>query len=612
MKEQHNWACRLFSLAVLLLMCIMAFVSCDEVDIPSIHQHTIAIDSAVEPTCAKEGLTAGAHCYECGAILAKQETVSKLPHTIVIDEAVESTCDKVGLTSGAHCSVCGEILVAQSEVSPKTHTYDDKYDAFCNVCGYERDAECAHTNQETIAGKPATCTSEGLSDGKKCAQCGEILVTQIIINKISHTAVIDAAVSPTCTQTGLTEGSHCSVCNTVIVVQTEIPLVAHTYDDKYDENCNVCGFIRDAECAHRETEVIKGYEATCTTAGLTDGTKCKKCGELLLSQEVIPVKEHAEVIDKAVEATCVTSGLTEGKHCSVCGIITLEQTIVPTKAHTEEIDAAVTPTCKETGLTEGSHCSACGEVLIVQMVIDIVDHNFSYIDGNCQYCGINSYLVKPKEDIEFLTKTWQELEDSFDDVADFISEHSTRCNNSACTIEEFIDRYERYLNDFYMSRHNIQALNDKLHELENAETLDMQKLNELKAGVESMFWDYDRYVPSLQYYEDGLVLLETDIDTKYQYCHISSVVIPAGVTSIDNSEFSEYSGLTSVTIPDSVTSIGLWAFANCTNLTNVNFNGTIEQWNAISKNDYYNYDTGNFTIYCTDGTVAKDGTVTYY
>ena len=50
---------------------------------------------------------------------------------------------------------------------------------------------------------------------------------------------------------------------------------------------------------------------------------------------------------------------------------------------------------------------------------------------------------------------------------------------------------------------------------------------------------------------------------------LTSVTIPAGVTSIGSSAFSGCSRLTSVTIPSSVTSIGGGAFLDCTGLTSV-------------------------------------------
>ena len=49
----------------------------------------------------------------------------------------------------------------------------------------------------------------------------------------------------------------------------------------------------------------------------------------------------------------------------------------------------------------------------------------------------------------------------------------------------------------------------------------------------------------------------------------TNVVIPEGVTSIDNNAFYNCTSITSVTIPDSVTSIGANAFYNCTGLAGV-------------------------------------------
>ena len=65
------------------------------------------------------------------------------------------------------------------------------------------------------------------------------------------------------------------------------------------------------------------------------------------------------------------------------------------------------------------------------------------------------------------------------------------------------------------------------------------------------------------------------------------------------------SGLTSVTIGNGVTSIGDRAFYYCTGLTRIDFNGTIAQWKAIEKGYYWCNYTGDFTVYCTDGTISK-------
>ena len=450
--------------------------------------HKEVIDAAKAPTCAATGLTEGKHCSVCGTVTVAQKPVDKTAHTYdgasdadcnVCGEtrvvacthaeteaipAKAATCTETGLTEGAKCKKCGEIIVAQETLPIVAHTYDNKFDADCNVCGHKRDAECGHFETEIIPGKAASCTASGLTEGKKCKKCGEITVAQATIPKAAHTEVKIPAVAATCTKTGLTEGKKCSVCGTVTVAQQETPKaahneviipavaatctktgltegkkcsvcgtvtvaqqttakIAHTYDDKYDESCNKCGYVRDAECGHFETETIPGKAATCTETGLIDGERCKKCGEILVAQTVINMKPHAEVIDAAVEATCTATGLTEGKHCSVCDTVLVAQTVVDMKPHTEVIDAAVEATCTQTGLTQGKHCSVCNTVTVVQETIpekghdyfeDVIDptctekgytlhectvcHNFyednyietvahSFVDKYCTYCG---------------------------------------------------------------------------------------------------------------------------------------------------------------------------------------------------------------------------------
>ena len=60
----------------------------------------------------------------------------------------------------------------------------------------------------------------------------------------------------------------------------------------------------------------------------------------------------------------------------------------------------------------------------------------------------------------------------------------------------------------------------------------------------------------------------------------------------------------SVTIPDGVTSIGEGAFYYCTSLTSVTFNGTMEEWKAISKGNSWGYLVPTKEVVCTDGTTS--------
>lgn len=86
---------------------------------------------------------------------------------------------------------------------------------------------------------------------------------------------------------------------------------------------------------------------------------------------------------------------------------------------------------------------------------------------------------------------------------------------------------------------------------------------------------------------------------------LENIVIGNSVTSIDGWTFHECRKLKNVTIGNSVTSIGSYAFAYCPGLTKITFKGTKAQWNAIFKDYKWDYDTGSYTIYCTDGSIPK-------
>ena len=213
--------------------------------------HTEVINQAVAPSCTQNGLTEGEQCAECNKIFVPQEIVKALGHTEVIDKAVAPTCTESGITEGKHCDVCSEILVAQKVVPKNGHSFEEWYVTKeatesekgekrrdCSSCTAFETSPIAelthdHNNWETITldSLNPTCTETGLTEGKKCSGCGEILVAQTVIPALGHTEVIDAAVAPTCTTDGLTEGKHCLVCSEILVAQEIAPAKGHDYGD---------------------------------------------------------------------------------------------------------------------------------------------------------------------------------------------------------------------------------------------------------------------------------------------------------------------------------------------------------------------------------------------
>ena len=359
----------------------------------------VVVENNVAPDCENAGSYDNVtYCKVCEVELSRETiTVDALGHTVVIDEAVAPTCATAGKTEGKHCSVCNKVLVAQEEVDALGHTAgeavaekavaptcttDGSHDevVYCSVCNAEisrntvKDEKLGHT-EITIAGKAATCTTAGLTDGKKCSVCGETTVAQEEIKALGHDERTLAAVAATCTNAGKTEGKYCYECSATLVAQTATPKIPHTYDNDSDLECNVCGTVRD--CLHAETVVVLGKAATCTEAGLTDGKKCKICDDVIVAQEAIPATGHSEGKIPAVEPTCTQAGATEGKKCHVCGEVLVTPTVRPATGHTEKTLPAVAATCTKTGLTEGKQCTVCNEVTVAQETVGMIDHNYS-------------------------------------------------------------------------------------------------------------------------------------------------------------------------------------------------------------------------------------------
>lgn len=131
---------------------------------------------------------------------------------------------------------------------------------------------------------------------------------------------------------------------------------------------------------------------------------------------------------------------------------------------------------------------------------------------------------------------------------------------------------------------------------------------------------------------DTIIAIE---ESAFNSSALTNMIIPDGVTSIGSGAFQDCGSLRSVVIGASVTTIGKrafdscaslesitfkgsakrvgddGAFAHCPSLIRIIFEGTTEQWKACLLGQFWNADTGDYTVYCIDGTVAKDGTVTY-
>ena len=255
-----------------------------------------------QPTCTSEG-TKTKTCTQCGATVT--ETIAKLSHSYTTT-VVAPTCTADGYTLHK-CSVCGTSY-KDSTTKATGHSYGN-----------------------SVVTKQPTCTSEGTKI-KTCTKCNAT-VTETIA-KTSH-KYADTVVAPTCTTNGYTL-HKCSVCGTSYKDSTT-KATGHSYGNS-----------------------VVTKQPTCTS----EGTKIKTCTKCNVTvTEKLPAKGHTAVTDKGYPATCTTAGKTDGSHCSVCNTVIKVQTVINATGH--KSSGWIVDKAASIGVKGSKHkeCTVCKKVL---------------------------------------------------------------------------------------------------------------------------------------------------------------------------------------------------------------------------------------------------------
>ena len=621
--------------------------------------HALIKVDAIASTCEKQGNIEYWYCSNCNKCYGDADGKNEIsPEDTMLDALGHSYGDWVVIkqpteeengSQSKTCANCGDVIMESIDKLAHKHNYssvvtaptctDRGYTTYTCSCGdsyVDNYVDAAgHTPGEWIVDREATYDENG-EKHKECTVCGSTVETAIIpMLKHAYVAVVTA---PTCTEKGYTTHT-CSKCGDSYV-DSYVDALGHSFGDWYEvtaPTCTVDGLERRdcTRCEYFETNVLGAtghtYSSvttlpTCTERGYTTYT-CS-CGDSYVDNYVNATGHTPGewIVDR--EATYDENG-EKHKECTVCGS-TVETAIIPMLKHS--YDAVVTaPTCTEKGYTTHT-CSKCGDSY-VDSYVDALGHSF----------GDWYEVTAPTCITEGLERHDCTRCDHYETNVLGATGHNYTIVVTAPTATE--DGYAKYTCSTCGNTYTRAIIPVDF-------TITSSSRSQIGYTGET---DENLVIPAI-FQNDGIWYRVTSIgENAFKLCtKLKSVTIPDSVTSIGSSAFYLCTSLTSIVIPDSVTSLGSRAFSHCdslvnikigdsvtsigeyefyrcqsltsvvipdgvtnigdsafyfcSSLTSIQFEGTVEQWNAISKGSNWDRNTGSYTINCSGGIICKKHT----
>ena len=363
--------------------------------------HTPEVIPAVPATCTTTGWNEGSKCANCGEILtAPVETpIDKDAHKPVVAKVLKAgKCGENSIVR-MECELCHENLGYEVQVTD--HVFDKLVEHV--------DPNCGKAGKDVY--RCSKCDDEKAIKTVELPPVGE----HKFIEDEEHRVIVSKA---TCTENEWF-AYECSVCGEPGEPQELLKsALGHNYvedtkDPEYKKgNCEEDGLIVKvcATCGDRQTDPKpatgkhqwnNGVDkpATCTTPGGATYT-CLKCGaehfEEYTGTAAEPAKGHTPKVMPKVDATCSTTGLTEGSVCADCGDILKAQTETPVDAdaHVPVVAKSLRDAIcgKQNGIVR-MECQLCHENLGYE-VVDASEHKaveVSRVEATCGKDGVINY-----------------------------------------------------------------------------------------------------------------------------------------------------------------------------------------------------------------------------
>ncbi len=443
--------------------------------------------------------------------------------------------------------------------------------------------------------KNATCTEDG--EKTRTCTCGEIESETI---PAAHTEKVISGKAATCTEAGLTDGKKCTVCDAVLVKQTEIAAKGHSYSNGV---CTVCG--------RSEFQANEGLQFILNDDG--ESYSLVGIGSCYDSEIVIP-STHKEKPVTAIKSHAFA-------HCTHITSIIIPDSITI-------VGAFAFGDCPSLKFNEHNNGKYLGNknnpYVVLYDVIDISAPTFEipdstnviYNDAFSSCYNLTSLMIPDsvksigKGAFSFCEKlTNITIPDSVTDIGEYstfgycTSLKSIIIGKGVETICKDAFNNCTSLESVTISYGVKKIADNAFYECSSLNNLTIP--NSVISIGERAFYKCSSLTSII--IPDSVTTIEHG--AFYECSSLANVVIGNGLTNISDSMLGWCTSLKDITIPTSVVSISDEAFYCCRSLEKINFQGTVEQWEAIEKSDKemsaWNEHAGYYKIYCIDGTISR-------
>ena len=627
-------------------------------------------------TCEKTGLTEGKHCFKCGDVIVAQTEVAAKGHSCgEWTETIAPTCTTNG-EKRKDCNNCNHYetntidALGHDKISheAKAPTCTDiGWDAYetCSRCEYTTYVEKAALNHNLIdvAGQAADCLNPGYTTYKDCSRC-DYIEGKETVDALGH-RYTSTVTYPTATEDGFTT-YNCFVCGysyTKAIIPVEFTVTFNNrsqigYTGKTGENLLIPAVFQNKGIWYRVTKIDREAFYNCKFLNsieipdsvISIGTQafynCESLTSIKIGNSVTSIGEQAFCDCTSLRRIEIPKSLTNISNSAFAGCTSHKDVY-----YTGDIEDWLGITFDKAG--SNPMCHGANLYFNNELVTEIeISDSITSIDEIAFFNCTSLTKIKVSGSVTSIGEgafryctslTSVEIGNSVKNIGEgafggcsslesitlpFVGGSASETSASPSTLFGYI---------FGTSSYTGGKLTKQSYSISYYCTYYIPtSLKSVKISGGTLYYGAFANCSGLISIQLGENVRKIG-DHAFSSCKsLRRIEVPYSVRSIGDYAFSGCTSLTSIDTGDSgigdyvfygctsltsidignYSSIGNYAFYGCTSLTSINFEGTVERWNAIKKDNYWDSywdsDIGSYTIYCTDGEIAKDGTATYY